>query len=72
MTEKEYYNERRHCILIAAGDPVPRRMSVSVPEINQGRISGTQLHTLNVDFCEMAEMFGPVIFWNSVLTCFTQ
>ncbi|XP_068501309.1 mediator of RNA polymerase II transcription subunit 25-like [Phaseolus vulgaris] len=68
MTEKEYYNERRHFILIAAGDPVPRRMSVSVPEINQGRISGTQLHTLNVDFCEMAEMFGPLAVSLSIIS----
>ncbi|WVZ15057.1 hypothetical protein V8G54_012623 [Vigna mungo] len=59
MTKEEYYNGSRHCILIASGDPVPRRMLVSLPQIDKGRIFGTQLHTLNVDFCEVAEMFGP-------------
>jgi len=72
MTKEEYYNGSRHCIVIASGDPVPRRMLVSVPEIDKGRILGTHLNTLYVDFCEVAEMFGPVIFWNSVLTSFTQ
>ncbi|TKY44678.1 Mediator of RNA polymerase II transcription subunit 25 [Spatholobus suberectus] len=57
MTTQEYYYGERHCVLIAAGDPVPRRMLVSAPEI-QGRFIGTQLHTLKADFYEVAEMFG--------------
>ncbi|CAJ1951853.1 unnamed protein product [Sphenostylis stenocarpa] len=57
MTTEEYYNGRRHCILVAARDPIPTRMPISVPQINQGRTIGTQLHTLNADFYEVAEMF---------------
>ncbi|XP_052723893.1 uncharacterized protein LOC128193809 [Vigna angularis] len=68
MTKEEYYNGSRHCILIASGDPVPRRMLVSVPQVDKGRIFGTQLHTLNVDFCEVAEMFGPLAVSLSIIS----
>ncbi|XP_022633063.1 mediator of RNA polymerase II transcription subunit 25-like [Vigna radiata var. radiata] len=68
MTKEEYYNGSRHCILIASGDPVPRRMLVSLPQIDKGRIFGTQLHTLNVDFCEVAEMFGPLAVSLSIIS----
>lgn len=67
MTAQEYYDGERHCILITARDPIPKRMLVSVPEI-QGRFIGTKLHTLKADFYEVAKMFGSVMSWNS--TCF--
>ncbi|XP_027925464.1 mediator of RNA polymerase II transcription subunit 25-like [Vigna unguiculata] len=68
MTKEEYYNGSRHCIVIASGDPVPRRMLVSVPEIDKGRILGTHLNTLYVDFCEVAEMFGPLAVSLSIIS----
>ncbi|QCD92142.1 mediator of RNA polymerase II transcription subunit 25 [Vigna unguiculata] len=68
MTKEEYYNGSRHCIVIASGDPVPRRMLVSVPEIDKGRVLGTHLNTLYVDFCEVAEMFGPLAVSLSIIS----
>jgi len=70
MTTQEYYNGERHCVLIAARDPFPRRMVVSVPEITKEGIIGTQSHHVNADFYEVAEMFGPVMSWNPVLAFF--
>ncbi|KAK7364062.1 hypothetical protein VNO80_12411 [Phaseolus coccineus] len=60
MTTQEYYNGERHCVLIAARDPFPRRMLVSVPEITKEGVIGTQSHNVNADFYEVAEMFGPL------------
>ncbi|KOM54293.1 hypothetical protein LR48_Vigan10g018500 [Vigna angularis] len=59
MTAQEYYNGERHCVVVAARDPFPTRMLVSVPEITKEGIIGTNLHYVNADFYEVAEMFGP-------------
>jgi len=61
MTAEEYYHGTRHCIVIAARDPVPLRMPVSVPEISRGKTIGTQLYAANADFYDVAELFGPVM-----------
>ncbi|WVZ15049.1 hypothetical protein V8G54_012615 [Vigna mungo] len=58
---QEYYNGERHCVVVAARDPFPTRMLVSVPEITKEGIIGTTLHYVNADFYEVAEMFGPVM-----------
>lgn len=70
MTAQEYYNGERHCVVVAARDPFPTRMLVSVPEITKAGIIGTTLHYVNADFYEVAEMFGPVMSWNYVLSFF--
>ncbi|XP_068501313.1 mediator of RNA polymerase II transcription subunit 25-like isoform X2 [Phaseolus vulgaris] len=68
MTTQEYYNGERHCVLIAARDPFPRRMVVSVPEITKEGIIGTQSHHVNADFYEVAEMFGPLAVSLSIIS----
>jgi len=70
MTAQDYYNAERHCIVVVARDPFPRKMVVSVPEITKGGTIATQAHYVNADFYEVAEMFGPVMSSNSVLTFF--
>ncbi|CAJ1951851.1 unnamed protein product [Sphenostylis stenocarpa] len=67
MTTEEYYNGTRHCILVAAREPTPRRMPVSVPEF-QGRTIGARVVTLNADFFEVAEMFGPLATSLSIIS----
>ncbi|KAG4394428.1 hypothetical protein AAZX31_20G029200 [Glycine max] len=67
MTAQEYYDGERHCILITARDPIPKRMLVSVPEI-QGRFIGTKLHTLKADFYEVAKMFGSLAVSLSIIS----
>ncbi|KAK7384899.1 hypothetical protein VNO78_30602 [Psophocarpus tetragonolobus] len=67
MTPQEYYEGERHCIIVTARDPVPRKMLVTVPEI-QGRFVGTQLHTLNADFYTLVEMFGPLAISLSLIS----
>jgi len=61
MTTEEYYYGTRHCIVIAARDPIPRKMPVSVPEIIQRRTIGSQLCTIIADFYDVAELFGSVM-----------
>ncbi|KAL9324546.1 hypothetical protein ACSQ67_009403 [Phaseolus vulgaris] len=68
MTAEEYYHGTRHCIVIAARDPVPLRMPVSVPEISRGKIIGTQLYTANADFYDVAELFGPLAVSLSIIS----
>jgi len=70
MTTEEYYNETRHCIVVAARDPIPQKMLVSVPELNHGKTVGTQIYTVNADFYDVAELFGPVMSSNSLFTFF--
>ncbi|GAU41535.1 hypothetical protein TSUD_140660, partial [Trifolium subterraneum] len=62
MTEREYYNAERHCILVAPGDPVPKRMSVCVPMIQRAQLIGQRLQACNADFLEVAQKFVPYPF----------
>ncbi|KAJ1424181.1 Mediator complex, subunit Med25, von Willebrand factor type A [Sesbania bispinosa] len=57
MTKQEYFNGERHCILVATGDPVPRRMQVSVPIIQDAPVVSPIFQACNVDFLEVAQMF---------------
>ncbi|XP_017437899.1 mediator of RNA polymerase II transcription subunit 25-like isoform X2 [Vigna angularis] len=68
MTTEEYYNGTRHCIVVAARDPIPAKMTVSVPEINQGTTVGTQLYTVNADFYDVAELFSPLAVSLSIIS----
>ncbi|XP_017437932.1 mediator of RNA polymerase II transcription subunit 25 [Vigna angularis] len=68
MTAQEYYNGERHCVVVAARDPFPTRMLVSVPEITKEGIIGTNLHYVNADFYEVAEMFGPLAVSLSIIS----
>lgn len=65
MTEREYYNAERHCILVAAGDPVPKTMHVCVPMILRAQVIGQRLQARHVDFLEVAKKCVPVIFSNN-------
>ena len=40
MTEREYYNSERHCILVAPGDPAPKSMLVCLPMIQRAQVIG--------------------------------
>ncbi|GAU41536.1 hypothetical protein TSUD_140670 [Trifolium subterraneum] len=66
MTEREYYNAERHCILVAPGDPVPKRMSVCVPMIQRAQLIGQRLQACNADFLEVAQKFVPVLYSNDM------
>ncbi|KAJ1425130.1 Mediator complex, subunit Med25, von Willebrand factor type A [Sesbania bispinosa] len=57
MAKQEYFNGERHCILVATGDPVPRRMQVSVPIIQDAPVVSPIFQACNVDFLEVAQMF---------------
>ncbi|KAK2451761.1 mediator of RNA polymerase II transcription subunit [Trifolium repens] len=68
MTEREYYNAERHCILVAPGDPVPKRMPVCVPMIQRAQLIGQRLQACNADFLEVAQKFVPLAVSLSVIT----
>ncbi|KAK2397679.1 mediator of RNA polymerase II transcription subunit [Trifolium repens] len=68
MTEREYYNAERHCILVAPGDPVPKRMPVCVPMIQRAQLIGQRLQACNADFLEVAQKFAPLAVSLSVIT----
>ncbi|RDX61964.1 Mediator of RNA polymerase II transcription subunit 25, partial [Mucuna pruriens] len=68
MTLQEYYKSERHCILVATGEPVARRMLVSVPMVEGGNFVGTQVKPLNANFLEVARMFGPLAVTLSIIT----
>ncbi|CAL0322209.1 unnamed protein product [Lupinus luteus] len=56
-TAQDYYNGERHCVLVTIGDPIPLKMSVSVPMVQEGKlVLGKQLET-TVDFIEVTQMF---------------
>ncbi|KAK7314514.1 hypothetical protein VNO77_33040 [Canavalia gladiata] len=59
ITTQEYYEGERHCLLITASDPVPRRTLVSLPRMSGPNYGGTQLETMRTDFLEVSEMFVP-------------
>ncbi|KAJ1424156.1 Mediator complex, subunit Med25, von Willebrand factor type A [Sesbania bispinosa] len=58
MTKQEYFNGERHCILVATGDPIPKRMQVSVPIIQDAPVVSPIFQACNVDFLEVAQMFA--------------
>ncbi|MCI01205.1 mediator of RNA polymerase II transcription subunit, partial [Trifolium medium] len=66
MTEREYYNAERHCILVALGDPVPKRIPVCVPMIKRAQLIGQRLQACNADFLEVAQKCVPVIYSNDM------
>lgn len=68
MTISEYYNAERHCILVASGNPVPGKMLVCLPMIRRGQVIGQRLQACKANFLEVAQLFGPVIYRNSLLT----
>lgn len=65
MTEREYYNSERHCILVVPGDPVPKRMAVCVPMIQKAQVIGQRLQACQADFLEVAQKCVPVIYYNN-------
>ncbi|XP_058723049.1 mediator of RNA polymerase II transcription subunit 25-like [Vicia villosa] len=68
MTEREYYNAERHCILVATGDPVPKTMHVCVPMILRAQVIGQRLQACHVDFLEVAKKCVPLAVSLSVIT----
>ncbi|XP_027357393.1 mediator of RNA polymerase II transcription subunit 25-like [Abrus precatorius] len=68
MTPQEYYDGERHCVLVTASDPIPRKMLLPVPKIHEGNYVGTQLETSMVDFLDVAQMFGPLAVTLSIIT----
>ncbi|OIW03657.1 hypothetical protein TanjilG_22314 [Lupinus angustifolius] len=67
-TAQDYYNGERHCVLVTIGDPIPLKMSVSVPMIQEGKlVLGKQLET-NVDFLEVTQMFKELATSFSVIS----
>ncbi|KAE9604721.1 putative mediator complex, subunit Med25, von Willebrand factor type A [Lupinus albus] len=52
-TTQDYYDGEKHCILVAAGDPVPLKMSVTVPMIQDGKCQNFE-----ADFLEVTQMFS--------------
>ena len=65
MTEREYYNSERHCILVAPGDPAPRSMLVCLPMIQRAQVIGQRLKACQADFLEVAKTCVPVIYCNT-------
>ncbi|KAK7243487.1 hypothetical protein RIF29_38285 [Crotalaria pallida] len=59
IAAEDFYNGERHCILVTAGDPVPWKMTVSVPVVREGKlVLGNKPHeTFNADFLEVAKIF---------------
>ncbi|OIV98392.1 hypothetical protein TanjilG_16719 [Lupinus angustifolius] len=68
-TTQDYYDGEKHCILVAAGDPVPLKMSVTVPTIQDGKfVVGRFLQNFEADFLEVTQMFSQLAVSISVIT----
>ncbi|CAL0304761.1 unnamed protein product [Lupinus luteus] len=60
-TTQDHYDGEKHCILVAAGDPVPLKMLVTVPMILDGKfVVGRLLHNFEADFLEVTQMFSQL------------
>ncbi|BAT75024.1 hypothetical protein VIGAN_01281800 [Vigna angularis var. angularis] len=59
MTEKEYFECERHCILVATGEPVAERMLVPLPRVHNGKFIHGQIRILLANFLDVARMFVP-------------
>ncbi|KAL5079651.1 hypothetical protein RYX36_008072 [Vicia faba] len=68
MTEREYYNAERHCILVASGEPVPKTMLVCVPMIQRSQVIGRRLQACQIDFLEVAKKCVPLAVSLSVIS----
>ncbi|XP_057447092.1 mediator of RNA polymerase II transcription subunit 25-like isoform X2 [Lotus japonicus] len=68
MTKEEYNSAERHCLLVTAGDPIPRRMLVSMPSIREGQVVGPHEKDCMADFLEVAKMFVQLSVSLSVIT----
>ncbi|XP_039691161.1 mediator of RNA polymerase II transcription subunit 25 isoform X2 [Medicago truncatula] len=68
MTEREYYNSERHCILVAPGDPAPKSMLVCLPMIQRAQVIGQRLKACQADFLEVAKTCVPLAVSMSVIT----
>lgn len=65
----DYYNAERHCILVASGDPTPKRMMLCLPMINQqGNLVGQRLMAREADFLNVSQMFPLLKISLSVIT----
>lgn len=72
MTEREYFECERHCILVATGEPVAERMLVPLPRVHDGKFIHGQIRILLANFLDVAKMFVPVVSYNSILNFFHQ
>jgi len=70
MTEKEYFECERHCVLVPTGEPVAERMLVPLPRVHDGKFIHGQIRILLANFLDVAKMFVPVLSYNSILTFF--
>jgi len=70
MTEKEYFQCERHCILVAGGELVAERMLVPLPRVHEGKFVHGQVRILLANFLDVARMFVPVVSHNSILNFF--
>ncbi|WVZ24271.1 hypothetical protein V8G54_002815 [Vigna mungo] len=68
MTEREYFECERHCILVATGEPVAERMLVPLPRVHDGKFIHGQIRILLANFLDVAKMFVPLKISLSVIT----
>ncbi|XP_020202306.1 mediator of RNA polymerase II transcription subunit 25-like [Cajanus cajan] len=68
MSVKEYFKGERHCILVATGDPVPQKMLVTLPTVEEGKFVVENFKILNAHFLEVAKMFKSLEVSLSVIT----
>ncbi|QCD83083.1 mediator of RNA polymerase II transcription subunit 25 [Vigna unguiculata] len=68
MTEKEYFECERHCILVPTGEPVAERMLVPLPRVHDGKFIHGQIRILLANFLDVAKMFVPLRISLSVIT----
>ncbi|XP_027915737.1 mediator of RNA polymerase II transcription subunit 25-like [Vigna unguiculata] len=68
MTEKEYFECERHCVLVPTGEPVAERMLVPLPRVHDGKFIHGQIRILLANFLDVAKMFVPLRISLSVIT----
>ncbi|OIV97408.1 hypothetical protein TanjilG_16169 [Lupinus angustifolius] len=57
-TTEDYYDGEKHCILVAAGNPVPLKMLVTVPRVLDGKlVLGRLQQNIEADFLEVTQLF---------------
>ncbi|KAE9584074.1 putative mediator complex, subunit Med25, von Willebrand factor type A [Lupinus albus] len=59
---EDYYDGEKHCILVAAGNPVPLKMLVTVPMVRDGKlVLGRLQQNIEADFLQVTQLFSQVI-----------
>ncbi|KAF1870327.1 hypothetical protein Lal_00003533 [Lupinus albus] len=56
---EDYYDGEKHCILVAAGNPVPLKMLVTVPMVRDGKlVLGRLQQNIEADFLQVTQLFS--------------